>query len=269
MQIPANGERIPIEKFHVSRLNVRVDEPFGVTKDDEILIVQVKLGGKIVGPFKARPEGDGYGVFVGRRRFLAKKEAGAKYFVVGSDVIVEDVDEEKARRESLIENLDILRTDMNPIARAKALNQVVTDAGGLRAAGEQLGLSFSTLSEWLKVLELSRKTQKAVGNGILNYTDALELARSQIDHSTQDALQEVLERDGHAAFKKEVERIAYGKMKRGLPKGKYVVLRAAFDKNRQNEMEVFQKLEEMAKLKRMRVDEFCKWILTEYIRKTE
>jgi len=30
-------------------------------------------GDKVISPFKARSEGDGYGVVVGRRRFLARK----------------------------------------------------------------------------------------------------------------------------------------------------------------------------------------------------
>ena len=116
-KMPDQGEEIPVERFHVSKLNVRAGEPFGQSEEDELLIHQLNRG-KIVAAFKARPEEDGFGVFVGRRRFLAKKEAGTKSFVVGSDVVIEALNEEEAKEQSLIENLKILRKEMNPITRA-------------------------------------------------------------------------------------------------------------------------------------------------------
>ena len=49
------GCRIPVEKFHVSRLNVRAGEAFGEVEEDQRLIAQLRRG-RIIGPFKARPE---------------------------------------------------------------------------------------------------------------------------------------------------------------------------------------------------------------------
>lgn len=268
MKLPESGEKIPVDNFHVSPLNVRADEPFGHSKEDEVLIVQLSIG-KIVAPFKARPEGEGYGVFVGRRRFLGKKEAGTKHFVVGRDVIIENVSDDEARRESLIENLEILRKEMNPIARAKALNQIVIQAGGIRSSATQLGLSIATMSEWLKILELSKRMQQSLEKGLLNYTEALMLARSELSHAEQDALMATLENEGYDAFRKEAERISHRELKRGLPKGKYFILRTTFDRNFPADMEVFEKLREMAEEKNMRIDEYCKWVITEYIGKIE
>jgi len=45
-------------------------------EEDRALIDQLRRG-RIIEPFKARPEG--YGVVVGRRPFLAKKDVGAKF----------------------------------------------------------------------------------------------------------------------------------------------------------------------------------------------
>lgn len=102
------GEQIPAGSFHVSELNVRAGHPFGESEEDRALIDQLRRG-KIIGPFKGRLERDGYGVVVGRRRYLAKKETGAKFFVVGSDCLIEEMSDEEAREASLIENLSILR----------------------------------------------------------------------------------------------------------------------------------------------------------------
>lgn len=102
------GNSIPVEEFHVSPLNVRFGKPFGGSEEDQLLIANLRKG-KIIGPFKARPEEDSYGVVVGRRRFLAKKEAGARQFVVGVDCLIEEMTDDEAREMSLIENLEALR----------------------------------------------------------------------------------------------------------------------------------------------------------------
>ena len=176
------GEQIPVGRFHVSESNVRAGRPFGESGEDRALIDQLKRG-KIIGPFKARPEKNGYGVAVGRRRFLAKKEVGAKFFVVGSDCLIEEMTDEEAREASLIENLSILRKDMDPITRAKRLNEIVSySPAGLRATARRLGIPASTLSEWLKILELSPKMQEAVAKGLLCYTDALNLTKMKSDN---------------------------------------------------------------------------------------
>jgi ParB-like chromosome segregation protein Spo0J len=107
-EMPKTGHQIPVGKFHVSKLNVRGDQVFGESEADKALIEQLQRG-KIIGPFKAKPEGDGYGVYVGRRRFLAKKAVGVNFFVVGQDCMIENVSDDEEREAALIENLEILR----------------------------------------------------------------------------------------------------------------------------------------------------------------
>ena len=51
-KLPSAGEEIPVERFHVSRLNVRAGEPFGQSEEDQLLIHQLDRG-KIVAAFKA------------------------------------------------------------------------------------------------------------------------------------------------------------------------------------------------------------------------
>ena len=202
------GDRVSVERFHVSPLNVRAEEPFGEAEEDQLLIAQLRRG-RIIGPFKVRPEGDEYGVFVGRRRFLAKKEAGAKHFVVGMDCLIEDISDENAREASLIENLKMLQKEMNPITRAKALNEVISfSTVGLRGTARRLGVSASTLSEWLKVLDLSPRMQEVLAKGLLFYTDALMIARMELGTDLQDELAELLETEGSVAFMKELERLS-------------------------------------------------------------
>jgi ParB-like chromosome segregation protein Spo0J len=260
------GDYIPVEKLHVSPFNVRAGEPFGEAEEDQWLAAQLRRG-KIIEPFKARPEDDGYGVFVGRRRFLAKKRAGARFFVVGRDCLIEDVSGEDAKEASLIENLGILRKEMDAITRAKVLNEVISFSTlGLRGTARRLGISASTLSEWLKVLELGPRMQEVLAKGLLFYTDALMIARMKLGTDIQDELAEVLETEGPDALNKELARFSKGKMKRGVPKGVYIVLRTTFDKRYKPDVELYEKLTELAKAENMKLDEYCKWVLTEHLK---
>lgn len=262
-ELPKVGNRIPVEKFHVSPLNVRADEPFGESEEDQALIANLRRG-RIIGPFKARPERNGYGVVVGRRRFLAKKATEAKSFVVGVDCLIEDMGEQEAREASLVENLDALRKSMNPIARAKQLNELIAHStSSLRATAKRLGVPASNLSDWLKMLELTEKMQDAVAKGLLGYTDALKLARLHLGKAKQDELADVLETEGPDAFWSELAKVTVGR-RRGIPRGKYIILRATFDKRYKPDLELYEKLSKLAEAKGMKVDEYCKWVLTEH-----
>jgi len=278
--LPKVGDRVPLEKFHVSKMNMRWQEPFGESEEDKLLIANLR-GGKIIGPFKARPEDKnghwkpgmdldsavGYGVPVGRRRFLGKKATGAKHFVVGTDCIIEEMTDEEAREASLIENLDILQKDVDPIARAKTLSEAIAfSPTGLRGAARRWGIPASTLSEWLQVLELSPKMQEAVSKGSLPYSDARRVARMKLGEELQGELVTVAESEGLEAFKEELTRIEAGKEKRGIPKGVYDIIRITWDKRYKPDIETLEKLDHLAETKKMKRDECAKWIIEEHVK---
>ena len=261
----SKGEIIPVEKFYVSQMNVRSEESFGKSEEDEKLISNLRQG-KIVQPFIARPEGSKYGVFIGRRRFLAKKYLGVKNFVVGVDCLIKEISDRDARESSLVENLRILRKDMNPILRARKLNDLVfLENRGIRGTARSLGIAASTLSDWLRVLELEPEIQAAILNEKIFFSDALKIDRMKLSKSQQIKLAGVVEKEGMDAFKKELRRIISGKTKKGLPKGVYFVLRANFDKRSKTDLGHYEKLKKLAESKGMRFDECAKWIIAEYL----
>jgi ParB/RepB/Spo0J family partition protein len=264
-ELPRVGDRIPVERFHISEMNVRAGELFGDAEEDQQLIANLRRG-KVVQPFKARPEGDGYGVIVGRRRFLAKKMVGTRSFVVSVDCLIEEMSDEEAREASLIENLEIFRKTMNPIARANQLGDIIAfSPSGLRGTARRLGIPASTLSEWLKVLELSPKMREAVAKGLLCYTDALMIARMKLGEVLQDELAEVLETKGLEAFRKELMDVTAGKMKRGIPKDVYKIDRIIWDKRNRTEMGYYETLMRAAEKKGMKVSEYIKDFMTKHI----
>lgn len=260
------GAQVLADRFHVSKLNVREAKPFGESEADTALIDQLRRG-KIIGPFKARPEQNGYGVYVGRRRFLAKKAVGVKFFIVGQDCIIENISDDDAREASLIENLQVLREEMDPITRARSVADIIDlNMAGLRAVSRKLGIPPSTLSEWTKVLALTPSLQEALSKGELQYTDALILARMDLAELKQEELAEILETQGIDAFQRQVQKLIKGKSRRGAPKGKYVVLRTTFDKISKSDMQMYEELNDLAEAKNMKIDEYCKWVLAEHVK---
>lgn len=98
-QLPKFGDWIPAEQFHVSKCNVRIDEPFGESEKDKLLIEALRRG-NIVEPMLARPEDKGWGIYAGRRRLLAENIIGTKRYFVGKDVLIDYVSDEQARKAS-------------------------------------------------------------------------------------------------------------------------------------------------------------------------
>lgn len=265
MRWPTIGTLIPARRFHVSPLNVRAEEKFGEAEEDKKLKANLRQG-KIIAPFKARPEGQGYGVVVGRRRFLAKKENGTQEFMVGVDCLIENMTDEEAREASLVENLEVLRKNMNPVIRAKKVNEIVAHSStGLRGTARRLGLSASTLSEWLKILELSPRMQEVIAKDLLTFSDGLKLARMKLGQAQQDELAELLETEGPSAFHKELARFITRKMKRGMPKGAYLIERVIWDKRNRKEMSHYEILRKVAEANKIKVHEYIKSFIIEHI----
>lgn len=243
IELPKVGSKIPVEKFHVSKTNVNVEEPFGESEEDRKLIANLKAGKKIVQPFKARPEGDGYGIYIGRRRFLGKKNAGAKFFVVGVNCLINNVTDEEAEEASWIENFKGFQKGMNPITRAKRLEKIVS-RWGIRGYSRRSGIPASSLSEYLKVSELSPKMQRLLAKNLFSYREGVKIARMNLAIEMQDKLGALLLTEGLEAFKKQCKLIRKKGLtehaKKGRKKTDYVIPRKRFWK------ELTQSLREFA-----------------------
>lgn len=264
VKLPSAGDVVPASKFFVSEMNVRVAESFG-DKPEDVALTQHLLFRELSQPFIARPEGNGYGVIVGRRRFLAKLEAKFKTFTVGKDCLIREMSDEEALAASLRENLKVFRSNMNPVTRAKALSKLLdTKMVGLRSLARSERLAASTLSDWLRMLELSEKMQDVTAKGLVGYTDALKVARLKLGEERQDLLAEAAE-ESNEVFKRELARLQAGKGKRGIPKGKYIICRTVFDRMYPPDVKTYERLVELAEEKGQQVDEYTKEVLTKHV----
>jgi ParB/RepB/Spo0J family partition protein len=264
VDIPKSGEKVPINMFFISRTNVRVDEDFG-NSDEDFMLTQHLRAKNIVQPIIARPEGSGFGVFIGRRRYLAKKKTGVKTLTVGEEVIIKDVDDKEALDESLRENIALFRKELNPIARAQSIKKLMdTKQLGLRELGRVWNVPVSNISEWLKVLELSPKMQKAVSNGTLAYTEGIRIARMNIPMDIQEKSADVLATKGFHVFQNELFKLMGKQGKRGPQAGKYFVLRLSWDKADPQEGEICERMSKLAQVTGMTVDEMAKNIIVQH-----
>ena len=263
-ELPKVGDRIPSEKFHESKCNMRYREPFGDDEEDKILIANLRARrGKTAELFMARPEGDGYGVYQGRRKFLGLKAIGTKEFVVGEHCFIKDLTDEEATDASWIENLEFLRKVVEPITRAKKLaERIAFSTLTLRQLAARDGVGASTYCEWLKVLDLSPRMQQALSKGLLTFKDALMVARLKLGKDLQDELAELLETQGINAFKARLNTVIAVRG-RGLRAGIYEIERLTFDRRSKKDTYYYEVLTKAAKARGFeKVADFIKaWII--------
>lgn len=278
-KFPKVGDKIHVGKFFVSKMNVRAEEEFGISEKDEALQAHLSTA-EIVQPFIARPENKeghwkrdmdlslavGYGVIVGRRRFMAKRDR-VTHFVVGKEVIIQELADEEALDASLKENLGIFRRDLDPITRGDKLKELVgRSTRSLRGWARRWNISPSTLSDWIRVTNTSPKLRKAIRRGIIPFWDGLKVVGLKLGTELQEKLGELALSEGLEAFRKELACLTAGKGKRGVPRDVYIIVRSTFDKRSPTDLESYKKLEKLAEERKMKVADYAKQVLVEHIK---
>lgn len=276
VDLPSFGQKIPVDQFHISECNVRHGEPFGVTQEDQEFKEHLKFN-QIRVPMEARPEKEGYGIYIGRRRFFGKKDF-TEGFVIGKDVIINDISEEEAREASFIENNEWLKKNMDPITYAEQLNKVSGNQS-IRSTAKRLNIGASTLSEYLTLLKglTSTKMRNILRTGIIPYkgrssTDpysALSLAKLELSKEKLDELAQVLETEGVEEFWKQVQPYQQHKKSRGLPKGEYDVFRVTWNKSNDYDKKYSQAITQASKAQNKTEPEYIKLFLIKHMKEIE
>jgi ParB family chromosome partitioning protein len=147
------------------------------------LAASIKASG-LLQPIILRPsEGGRYQLVAGHRRTEAAKLAG---FQVVQAIVRDDSTDERQAEWALVENIQ--RQDLNAIERAKAYRRYVDTFLLTHAqAAERLGEDRTTISNFLRLLDLNPGVQDLVSRGILSAGHAKVLA-GVTDPAMQDAL---------------------------------------------------------------------------------
>jgi len=135
----------------------------------------------VLQPVVVRRAGERYELIMGERRFRASKLAGRKTV----PVVVSDVDPADRLELAIVENVQ--RQDLNPIELALAY-QALADAGHTQdEIGRKVAMNRSSISNHIRLLDLSRTIQTDVENGRLSMGHAKALLQIA-DPETRESL---------------------------------------------------------------------------------
>ncbi len=157
----------------------------------------------VLQPILVRQTGeDNFEILAGERRWRAAKSVGLDKI----PAIVKETTDVDALEISLIENLQ--RDDLNPLEEARAYKRLTDEFGfNLDKVSEVVGRANSSVSNILRLLTLSQKTQDAIFAGLIStgHAKAILALKNQAD---QDKLCSRIIKNGLSV--REAERISSG-----------------------------------------------------------
>ena len=181
-------QNIPLELLQRGQYQPRVDMRQDTLED---LADSIKSQG-VVQPIVARPlptKGSGaqkYEIVAGERRWRAAQMAG----LAEIPAVVRDVDDDAAIAMALIENIQ--RENLNPHEEARALDRLVREFDLThQQAAEAVGRSRATVSNLLRLLELSDKVKPMVESRQLEMGHARALLSLTSKNQQFDAAKKV------------------------------------------------------------------------------
>jgi ParB family chromosome partitioning protein len=167
----------------------------------------------IIQPLVVAPEGDGYAIVAGERRWRAARRAGLESVPV---VVREVADDRELLELALVENLQ--RSDLNAIEEAEAYAALQEKFGlSQEEVAARVGKARTTVTNSLRLLRLPEEVLELVREGQLTAGQARPLL-GLADHEEQILLADRAVREGLSA--RDLERLAAGPQEGQKPKKK-------------------------------------------------
>ncbi len=155
---PTQPQELAIEDVHRNPNQPRVYFDEGDLEELASSIMQVG----ILQPIIVRPDGTGYEIIAGERRYQAACKAGMKTV----PVIIKDIDETTSLELALIENIQ--RSNLNTIEEARAYRELIERTGITQEElAKTLSKSRSSITNTLRLLDLPTEVQELVFYGDL------------------------------------------------------------------------------------------------------
>ncbi len=131
------------------------------------LAASIRTAG-LMQPIVLRPlSGGGFQIVVGERRWRAAQKVG----LARVPAVIREIDDQTAAEWALIENIQ--REDLNPMERAEAFRRLTEEFEMThQEVAERVGLNRSTVTNFIRLLDLDDLTRDAVGRGRLGQAHA-------------------------------------------------------------------------------------------------
>lgn len=152
------------------------------------------------------PDGEGYQLVAGERRWRAAQRAGLHQI----PALVRDLDDAATYEIALVENIQ--RQDLNAIEEAGAYRRLIEDFGhNQEALAKLVGKSRSHVANLMRLLDLPAAVQALVGDGslamgharaLIGADDAEAIARRVVKEGLSVRAVEALVRDGKGGARK-------------------------------------------------------------------
>lgn len=198
-QMQTGLQSLPLHQIHPNKEQPRKEFD---TEALEELAASIKEVG-VIQPILVKKEGREYQIIAGERRFRAAGLAGLTHI----PVLIRDVDEIEMIQIALLENIQ--RENLNPIELANSFQQLIDEFGFTHERlSKELGKSRSSISNTLRMLQLSEYVQSLVIEGQISeghakVLAALELA-TQENMATQIIENQLSVRETEALLKERV-----------------------------------------------------------------
>lgn len=199
-------QEIPIELIKPNKY-----QPRSTFDEEEITLLSesIKENG-LLQPIVVRKVGDAYELIAGERRLKACQKIGKKFI----EAKVLNIKEQEHLTLALIENIQ--RVDLNPIEKATAFKRLM-EINGLthEEIAKKVGLERSTVSNFIRLLELPDKIKEYVSRGTISFGHAKVLLSIK-DAEKQIFLAEKIINDGLSV--REVEKMCSKRQRKTLKK---------------------------------------------------
>lgn len=187
---------LPLASLHPNRFQPRSHFDDAAIED---LAASIRAQG-IIQPLVVTPEGDGYAIVAGERRFRAARKAGLESVPV---VVRQVADDRELLELALVENLQ--RSDLNPIEEAEAYAALQEKFGlSQDAVATRVGKARTTVTNALRLLRLPDEVIDLLREGRLTAGQARPLLALP-DLTEQIQLADRALREGLSA--RELERL--------------------------------------------------------------
>ena len=141
----------------------------------------------VIQPIVVQKQGSGYEIICGERRWRASKKAGLKKI----PAVIREVSNTQSLQLALIENIH--RQDLNPIEEAQAYKRLSNEFGLTQEViAKQVGKNRATVTNYLRLLKLSKAFQDDLITGQLTMGHARAMLSLETEPEMEEARREVL-----------------------------------------------------------------------------